>query len=60
MSGVNSFFSWPVRNSTGANDIKVTRIEKNTARPMVRDEAWMMRSLSSSLNSLVFLMISFI
>jgi hypothetical protein len=58
-SGEKSFCSCPVRNRIGKNEMRVTRIEKNTALPIVRDDFSMMLIRCSSDSSLVFPIRSF-
>lgn len=43
----------------GANEMSVTRMEKNTARPTVREERSMILTRSSSLISFVFPILAF-
>lgn len=51
--GANNFFSCPSKNKMGANEMSVTRMEKYTARPTVRDERSIIVIRSSSLSSFV-------
>ena len=57
--GANNFFSCPSKNKMGANEMSVTRMEKYTARPTVRDERSIIVIRSSSLSSLYYLLFAF-
>jgi hypothetical protein len=58
-NGEKSFFSCPSKKRIGAKEMSVTKMEKKTALPTVRDERSIILMRSSSLSSFVFPILSF-